>query len=146
MQKNKIYEKLLLLDTHVWIWLLNGDNQLKGTKTLFYINQAAKEARLRVSSISVWETGMLEAKGRIRFSVDCLDWVNQALSAPGISLVPLTPGIAIASTRLPGEFHGDPADRIIVSTARKLSACLVSKDSKILAYGNEKYLDVLGIK
>jgi len=145
MQKNKIYEQLILLDTHVWIWLLNGDNQVNNKKILFYINQAAKEARLRVSAISIWEIGMLEAKGRIRFSADCLDWVNQALSAPGISLVPLTPEIAIASTRLPGEFHGDPADRIIVATARKLSVCLVSKDSKILTYGKEKYLDVLGI-
>jgi len=145
MQKNKIYEQLILLDTHVWIWLLNGDNQLKDRDALFYINQAAKEARLRVSAISVWEIGMLEVKGRVRFSVDCLDWVNQAFSAPGILLVPLTPEIAIASTRLPGSFHGDPADRIIVATARNLSACLVTKDSKILEYGRKKYLDVLGI-
>ncbi|MEQ8221031.1 MAG: type II toxin-antitoxin system VapC family toxin [Candidatus Eremiobacterota bacterium] len=119
---------------------------MNDTKILFYINQAAKEARLRVSAISVWETGMLETKGRIRFSVECLDWVNRALSAPGISLVPLTPEIAIASTRLPCEFHGDPADRIIVATARKLSACLVTKDSKILEYGRERYLDVLEVK
>ena len=145
MQIDNKSEQLVLLDTHIWIWLLNGEKQLKDSKALFYINQAAKESRLRVSAISVWETGMLDAKGRIKFSMDCLDWVKLALSAPGISLVPLTPEIAISSTRLPGEFHGDPADRIIVATARKLAACLITKDAKILEYGKEKYLDVVGV-
>ena len=83
---------------------------------------------------------MLEAKGRIRFWMDCMDWVDQALAAPGISLVPLTPEIAIASSRLPGGFHGDPADRIIVATAREMDAALITRDRKILAYGREDYV------
>jgi PIN domain nuclease of toxin-antitoxin system len=109
-------DDLILLDTHTWIWLINGVEPLKSSKALALIEQAAKLSNVRISAISVWEAGMLEAKGRISFSMDCLDWVKQALTAPGISLVPLTPEIAVASSQLPGAFHGDPADRIIVAT------------------------------
>ena len=78
---------------------------------------------------------MLEAKGRIRLAKDCLAWVHDALTSPGISLVPLTPEIAVESSRLPGTFHGDPADRILVATARLLGATLLTRDAKILTYG-----------
>ncbi len=101
---------LILLDTHTWIWLINGDEQLKSSEALPLIEQAAQLSNVKVSAISVWEVSMLEGKGRISFSMDCLDWVKQALDAPGLSLVPLTPEIAVLSSRLPGDFHGDPAD------------------------------------
>ena len=77
--------------------------------------------------------------------MECLDWVKQALSAPGISLAPLTPEIAVLSNRLPGEFHGDPADRIIVATALELNAILVTKDKKILRYSESNPLNVVPI-
>ena len=136
-------KELILLDTHVWIWLLNGDEQLKKSKCLSYIENAVKYSNIRISAISVWEVGMLESKGRINFPMDCLDWVNKALDAPGISLVPITPEIAIESSRLPGKFQGDPADRIIVSTARKLGAILITQDRNIIMYSKKKYLKVV---
>jgi PIN domain nuclease of toxin-antitoxin system len=74
-----------------------------------------------------------------------LDWINQALGAPGLSLVPLLPEIAIESSRLPGSFHGDPADRILVATARKLGAHLVTDDSKIKDYAQEGNLRVIAV-
>ncbi|GJQ57543.1 MAG: hypothetical protein SCALA701_03440 [Candidatus Scalindua sp.] len=110
---------------------------------LSLIENAVKYSNIRVSAISVWEVGMLESKGRIKFPIDCLDWVHNALNAPGISMVPITPEIAIESSRLPGKFHGDPADRIIVATVRKLGATLLSHDRNILLYGKKKYLKII---
>lgn len=136
-------EHLILLDTHIWIWLVMGHAQLKSSRSLQQIQHAVKHSNLRLSAISIWEVGMLEAKGRIQFQVSCLDWARQALGAPGILLVPLSPEIAIESSRLPGDFHGDPADRIIVATARHLAATLVTSDKDILAYGKQKHLSVL---
>ena len=138
-------ESLILLDTHAWIWLINGDEQLRSSSSLPLINEAAGFSNIKVSAISVWEVSMLEAKGRISFSTECLDWVKQVLAAPGISLVPIVPEIAVLSSRLPGEFHGDPADRIIVATALELSATLVTKDNKILRYSESSPLNVLSI-
>ncbi|MBI2504540.1 MAG: PIN domain-containing protein [Candidatus Latescibacteria bacterium] len=67
------------------------------------------------------------------------------MTAPGISLAPLTPEIALASSRLPGELPGDPADRIIVATARILNATLVTRDKKIIAYSKQGHVSVLTI-
>lgn len=138
-------DNLILLDTHVWIWLINGDEQLKLSVVLPLIEQSARLSNIKVSAISVWEVNMLEAKGKISFSMECIDWVKQALNAPGISLVPLTPEIAVLSSRLPGEFHGDPADRIIVATALELNATLATKDKKILKYSESNPLNVVPI-
>jgi len=88
---------------------------------------------------------MLEAKGRIRLSKDCLAWVHDALASPGISLVPLTPEIAVESCRLPGTFHGDPADRILVATARLLGATLLTRDTGILAYGKGNRVSTMAV-
>ena len=148
-------KSLIVLDTHAWIWLINGNEQLRLSEALPLIEQAAQFSNVKVSAISAWEVSMLEAKGRISFSMECLDWVKQALAAPGISLVPLTPEIALSrrrallfavlSSRLPGEFHGDPADRIIVATTLELSASLVTKDRKILRYSESNPLNVIAI-
>jgi PIN domain nuclease of toxin-antitoxin system len=135
-------EKVLLLDTHVWLWLVSGAEPLRRS-VLSAVEGAARRGRIRVSAISVWEVAMLEAKERIRLAKDCLAWVQEALSAPGTSLVPLTPEIAVESSRLPGEFHGNPADRILVATARLLGATLLTRDERILAYGKGKHVSVM---
>lgn len=136
-------QELILLDTHVWLWLLNGEEKLISSQCLSYIEDSVKYSNIRVSAISVWEVGMLESKGKIIFPIGCLEWVNKALNAPGISLAPITPEIAIESSRLPGKFHGDPADRIIAATARILGATLISHDKQIIMYGKKKYLKVI---
>jgi len=132
----------LVLDTHVWVWLTEGVSDLK-IAARKHIESAARDGNLFVSAISVWEVGMLEAKGRVTFDEDCGTWVRNALGAPGISLVPFTPEIAVSSTRLPGPFHGDPADRIIVATARSFGGTLVTADKAILAYAESGLLRVL---
>ena len=133
----------VLLDTHVWLWLISGDEKLTRSPSLPVIKQASSASSLLVSAISAWEVAMLEAKSRVDLEQDCMTWVTQALSAPGLSLVPLTPQIAVASTRLPGGFHGDPADRIIVATARALDATVVTRDRRITEYGERGLVETL---
>ena len=133
----------LLLDTHIWIWLMNGNDDRLDTQTIHAIEQAAAHGRVYVSAISVWEVALLESRGRIRLSRDCLDWVRQALDAPGVLLLPLSPEISVASSRLPGKFHGDPADRILAASARLHDLSIVTHDERILAYGAEQYVSVL---
>lgn len=130
----------ILLDTHAWIWLLNGEQLSAETLTL--INKEAKTNNIFVSVISVWEIGMLEAKGRIVLEQSPLDWVIAAFEAPGINLMPLTPQIAIESCNLT-EFHGDPADRIIVATARVERLTLITRDKKMLAYSKAHKVDAM---
>lgn len=133
--------RLVLLDTHVWVWLMLGDDRL-GSRSRRMLERAVPDGLLRVSVISVWEVAMLEAKGRLTLATDCESWVREALSAPGIGMADLTPSVAISSTRLPGSFHGDPADRILVATARELGAVLLTADATILDYGREGHVQV----
>ncbi len=135
----------VLLDTHVWVWLMLGDARLgKASRNL--LENAVPDIRLRVSVISVWEIAMLEAKGRLTLAEDCGRWVRAALAAPGVQLAELTPEISIASSRLPGEFHGDPADRILIATARELGASLLTADQAILHYGAKGHVRTVPVK
>ena len=134
---------LLILDTHIWIWAINGDRDRLSSQALTAIETASQNSRLGVCAISVWEVGMLESKGRIQFGKVCLDWVREALLAPGLRLLPLTPEIAIESSRLPGGLHGDPADRIIAATSRILRATLVTKDRMLIEYASQSYMSAI---
>jgi PIN domain nuclease of toxin-antitoxin system len=87
---------------------------------------------------------MLEAKGRIQLALPCEAWVTEALATPGLTLVPLTTEIAIDSTRLPGALHGDPADRIIVATERRLRARLLTRDRHLIEYCRKQHMRVFG--
>lgn len=136
-------QKLLLLDTHIWIWTVNKEVDKLSVTALNTIAQAEFSQTLAISAISVWEVGMLEAKGRITCTPDCSTWINQALSFPGLTFIPLTPDIAIQSSRLPGEIHGDPADRILAATCLQMNASLLTKDRQLLAYGANSHIDVI---
>lgn len=133
----------LLLDTHYWIWLQFGVREQLREPVLKAIHQAAESGNLLLSVMSIWELGILEAKARIHLHAPCEQWVRDALAMPGLSVAPLTPEIALASSRLPEPFHGDPADRIIVATARALGARLVTRDSKILEYSRKRHVSTL---
>ena len=133
----------LLLDTHYWFWLQLGVREEFTGTVLGAIHDAAASGSLLLSAISVWELGMLEAKGRIHLHAPCEQWVGEALATPGLTLVPLTPEIALASSRLPQPFHGDPADQIIVATARSMGARLATRDRKILEYGRKRHVEVI---
>jgi PIN domain nuclease of toxin-antitoxin system len=142
MPRTRSGKERLLLDTHVWIWVMEGEESELSKSTIRVIEDAGGGAGLLVSAISVWEVGMLEAKRRISLSRAVDEWVQAALTAPGHRLVELTPEIALESTRLPPTLHGDPADRIIVATARFLGATLVTCDESILKYAKTGHLRV----
>ena len=131
-----------VLDTHVWIWLMEGLRSDLSNATVSAIEEAGSRSELALAAISVWELGMLEARGRITLSRSIDEWVRAALTAPGLRLVDLTPEIAVESTRLPGDPHGDPADRMIIATTRVLGGTLITCDEQILAYGARGHLSV----
>ena len=137
----KIVKHKIVLDTHVWIWLLSGEKHLS-TEFKKSIQSIDDEERILISAISLWEIGMLVEKNRMKINMDVLDFVEQALQMSGTKLIPISPRIAIESSRLPGQVHLDPADRILIATAKEESAVLVSHDKNILSYGNNKYISV----
>ena len=130
----------LLLDTHVWIWVAENVTAKLSTSCIENIRLASRQRRLLVSAISVWEVANLDAKKRISLYTNCLDWVYLGLRGQNIELVELSPEIAIDSTRLPEGFHADPADRILIATARNRNAILVTADRAILEYSRAKHV------
>ncbi len=132
----------LVLDTHVWIWLNFGMPGLK-PQALRLIDEAAGRGDLRLPAICPWEVALLTSIRRLELYSPVRDWVRRALDLPGLQLAPMTPDIAVEACYLPGDFHGDPADRLIVATARVEGATLVTRDAGILAYGRAGYLSVL---
>lgn len=105
-----------------------------GLESRKQIEEALEKDQVCVSAITPWEISMLAEKGRLIFEMELGRWVRTALAKPGISLAPLDPLTAVEAGRLPGAIHGDPADRIIVATARGLDCPLLTTDKKILAY------------
>lgn len=136
-------EPAVLLDTHCWVWMQFGLRDRFSRSALTATERAARAGALRVSVMSVWEVGMLESKGRLELKMNCAEWVRQALATPGLALAALTPEIAIESSRLPGQFHGDPADRLLVATARIEGVSLMTKDDRLLEYGRHGFVRVI---
>jgi PIN domain nuclease of toxin-antitoxin system len=123
---------MLLLDTHVWFWSLSEPERL--SKAARDLIQQTKTDQRAVASISIWELAMMAARGRIELKIGAGQWLDYAVNKSGIHVFALTPEVALESCSLPGDIHGDPADRIIVATARLASATLVTKDRRILKY------------
>ena len=132
----------LVLDTHVWIWTVEGDRAQLSSAALRQIEGASERGGILISAISVWEVAMLAIKGRISLSRPVDEWVRAALRAPGSSLLALTPEIAIDSTRLPGSPPEDPADRILIASARVTGGSLATRDRAILEYARGAHVRV----
>ncbi len=133
---------LALLDTHAWVWLLNGSDRL-GEKARAFIQQSLDQGVVTISAISPWEVAMLVSKERLTLDRDVGEWLVTACALPGLRVEPLSPEISVASTRLPGSLHSDPADRIIAATARHLGLTLVTDDRLLRAYGDAGHLKTL---
>ena len=125
---------MIVLDTHVLIWAIHEDSRL-GSIAQTTIETIGRERRVGVSAITPWEIALLTERGRLRLDRDVVDWIEAVLDLPGFRLLPIEPAIAIASVRLPGAFTRDPADRLIVATARHHRARLLTADRAILDYG-----------
>lgn len=130
---------MIVMDTHALIWLDTGARDL-GKTTRNEFDAALREGRLAVSAISFWECGMLIAKGRIALSIDAAQW-RADLLASGLEELAVTGATGIAAAGLPN-FHGDPADRLIVAAAIENDARLATADHKILHWpGSLQRLD-----
>jgi PIN domain nuclease of toxin-antitoxin system len=128
-------EELKLLDTHVWVWAVENDPLLK-LKHIEILEQNPDS--LVISAVSLWEVSMLVAKGRMRTRYPLKEWFDFATSTFGIAILPLPPDVAQEAYELPGKFHEDPADRLIVATARIHNCLLLTEDSKIKKYPHVK--------
>jgi len=122
-----------LLDTHTWIWWNMRPQNLSGKVTKLIENEDGYD-ELLLSAISLWEFSKLLEEGRLGISYSPEEWINAALEMPKLRFVHLTPMIAYRSTVLPRAFHDDPADQIIVATAREENATIFTKDKRILNY------------
>ena len=123
---------MIVLDTHIWVWWVHGDSALSPSmRTLL---DSSEQTGIGVSAISCWEVAKLVERQRLSLPCSVFDWLPQALSYPGVRLLDLSPRVCVESTQLPGTFHRDPADQIIVATARVFDVPLVTVDAKILAY------------
>ena len=120
----------VLLDTHVWLWWLLGSERLQAHERSA-LDRLASRAALRVAAVSLWEAQMLHAKGRLALNQAFDVWIREAASAAVVEIVPLDVEVVIALTGLPASFHGDPADRLIVATARAHRMSLATHDRAI---------------
>jgi PIN domain nuclease of toxin-antitoxin system len=133
----------LLLDTHIWLWYAEGITERLKPASVKKLDKARRADGLVVSAISVWEIGVLHARGRIQLSAPLRDWVDKALNPPGILLMPLDAVTAAESTLLPDEPHGDPADRFLIAAARTKGVVLATRDEHIIEYGKAGFVRVL---
>ncbi len=128
-----------LLDTHVWVWWHMHPQKLSRRVRTLLADPDGYDGLL-LSAISCWEFSKLLEKQRIGISCDPEDWLRTALAMPKLQLVPLTPLLSYRSTNLPQPFHEDPADQIIVATAREENATLLTKDLRIKQYPHVRTL------
>jgi PIN domain nuclease of toxin-antitoxin system len=129
---------VIVLDTHIWVWWVHDDPELP---PLYRAEVERHEAHgLGISAMSCWEVAKLVELGRLILPFPIEVWLSRALAEPGIQLLPLTPQIAVESTRLPPPFHRDPADQISVATARVYGCPLVTVDERIRAYQHVQLL------
>ena len=128
---------MIVLDTHTLVWWVTGDVALS-KKARKEIEREQAGGSIIVSAISAWEIAMLVAHGRLVLSMDVSSWLTTVAEIDAVRFYPVDVEIAAKSVGLPGEFHKDPADRMIVATARKFAAPLLTKDDKILSYPHVK--------
>jgi PIN domain nuclease of toxin-antitoxin system len=127
-----------LLDTHTWVWLRENDTRMS-EQTFALIERAQQNARLFISAASVWELGNLESAGRIKLNMPIDPWLESAYRV-GLQSIAITSKIALASNRLPGTIHKDPADRILAATARTENLILLTRDKLLLTYAAQGHL------
>jgi len=125
---------VIVLDTHIWVWWVHGDSRLSSSHAKLIENN--EDGEIGICTISLWEVAKLVELGRLVLPVALDQWFTDAVTYPGVTLVDLTPGIAIESTQLPDSFHRDPADQIIVATSRVLGCHLLTADQRIRDYAH----------
>lgn len=119
-----------MLDTHIWVWWLTPDERLPSAERTA-LDLMAAQRELCLSAISMWEAQVLHAKGRLSLPLPFADWLVRATADDVLQVLPLDVDVVLALGELPASFHGDPADRLIVATARVHALPLATHDSTI---------------
>lgn len=121
---------MILVDTHIWYWWVSGEKRL----SIAQATALAEADRVGLSAISVWELCTKIANGKMSLDRPIEAWLEAAIDNPRLTVIPVTYEIVVESSRLPGEFHKDPADRMIAASARVMDVELVTADQKLLNY------------
>lgn len=121
---------MIILDTHIWLWWLLGDGNLS-TSERYALDQKAAKKELTISWVSVWETEMLERKGRIELRPDFRSWIFAATDPQIVTMLPADIDLVVTQRLLPDAFHGDPADRLITASSLLSGYPLATHDRRI---------------
>ena len=132
---------MILLDTCALLWSVNRDPMSQ--EALKAIDKAKHAGALFLSPVSAWEIALLAHRGRLVLGMATEVYVARAFSRPGVQIAALTPEIAVRASYLPGEFHADPADRMLIATAILMGLRLVTRDRGILRYASQGYVPAL---
>jgi PIN domain nuclease of toxin-antitoxin system len=133
---------VILLDTQALVWLMEANPRL-GLSARARIERERAGDGAMVAAISVWEAAMLVDKGKLVLSRPVASWFEVVLATPGFRLAEMTVAIGADAGALPGDIHGDPADRLIIATARALGCPLLTTDRQILVYAEAGYLQAI---
>ena len=125
---------MVLLDTHVWLWSVEGDVRRIGRRTRQLLSRAESSDAIRVSPATVFEIAALHTRGRLRLARPLEQWIRESLDAAGIRMAELSPTMALDAGAIPREALADPLDRLLVATARALEATFLTSDARILEY------------
>jgi PIN domain nuclease of toxin-antitoxin system len=128
---------MIVLDTHAVVWWVEGKGLSKKAQTTID-REMKQDGEIVISAMSAWEITLLVKKERLRLAMDVGSWFDKIGQISRVRFAPIDRQIAMAAAVLPGDFHKDPADRMIVATARSLSAPLVTKDEQIRQYAHVK--------
>jgi PIN domain nuclease of toxin-antitoxin system len=128
---------VVLLDTHVWVWSVDGDARRVGRRTRALLARAQSQDAIRISPATVFEVSALHTAGRLRLARSLEQWINDGLAVAGVRLAPFSTAVAIDAGSIPRTALADPLDRLLVATARQLDATLVTGDAQILQYASQ---------
>lgn len=128
---------LLLLDTHAWIWSVEGEARRVGRRARAIISRAQSSESIRISPVTLFEVAALHTSGRLRLARPLEQWIRDALALPGARIAELSPTAAIDAGAIPRGALADPLDRLLVATARQLDAIFLTGDAEILDYARD---------
>lgn len=122
---------MVILDTHIWLWWLLGDGALKSFERKA-LDGLAERGEISISWVTIWETEMLERKGRISLEPNIFNWMEIATTPEVSKVIPVNTDVVLGQKKLPKSFHSDPADRLITSTSMLTEYALATYDRRIL--------------